>query len=342
VAYATFVAAFLVEITSERPPRARAALLGMETVAALSCLALGTAGLTGALLAVIAGQAPFTLGARARAVGPWIALQSGALLAIWLVRWGALDAVAGGGAYVGFQLFALGAATLTRRESAARLELSRAHAELVATQSLLGETARGAERLRIARELHDTVGHHLTALGLNLEVAKNATGSDAQAAVERARAIAKELLSEVRDAVGSFRADRPIDLDRALRMLVAGVPRPRVRLSVAPIAVRDAVVAHALFRCVQEALTNALRHADAASVTIDVREEGGDVRVRVHDDGRGVAAVRPGNGLAGLRERVEALGGTLRIESSPGRGLTLSALIPSGEGAHERVGEATR
>jgi signal transduction histidine kinase len=238
-------------------------------------------------------------------------------------------------AFAGFQLFAFGAARLAASEAAARQEVVRVHAELLATQELFADSARTAERLRIARELHDALGHHLTALSLQLELARNVVEGRAKEPVDQAHALTKELLGELRTVVGTMREDQPIDLSRALRTLVAGIPRPRVHLDI-PASLRvEPALAHAIFRCVQEALTNAVRHADAANVFLAVEERDGTIAVSARDDGRGASTgnVKAGHGLSGLRERVEGMGGRVEIDSRPGEGVTLRALLPSRGGA---------
>jgi signal transduction histidine kinase len=329
VALAVFGVAFFAVAGTERlGARGRAIAIVTQSVAALAVVALGRGGFAAALLAVVAGQAPMVLSERAAIA--CVAAQTVAVTAIDVARWGVRDGLLTAGSYFGFQLFALGAAHLAQRESSARVELARAHAELVATQALFADTTRVAERLRISRELHDALGHHLTALSLQLEVARNVADGRATEPVEAAHAITKLLLAELREVVGAMRADEPLDLARALRMLVAGVPRPRVHLALpADLDVRDATLAHTLFRCVQEALTNAIRHARAENLWIDLVDDDGRLAIVARDDGRGVEAMKQGNGLTGLRERVEGVGGRLEIDSSPGRGLTLRAFLPT-------------
>jgi signal transduction histidine kinase len=327
VAYSTFVVGFLVAVTGQRPDARRVRALGVQTVAALVVLGLGRAGFEGALLAVIAGQAPLVVGERAGLV--WILAQTAAMVVVDAVSsfhkgHGYLIAVA----YGGFQLFAFGAARFAKRERDARAELTRTHAELLATRELFADGTRAVERLRIARELHDGLGHHLTALSLQLEVARNVGDEHAKAPIEKARAITKELLGEVRAVVGTLREDMPLDVSHALRTLVAGVPRPRVHLEVQRDLQVAAPLAHTIFRCVQEALTNAVRHAHAENVYVAVTSNEGTVSVTARDDGRGSAELKPGHGLSGLCERIEAMGGTVEIEARNGTGLTLRALLP--------------
>ncbi len=113
---------------------------------------------------VVAGQLPFFVGARAALA--WVAAQTAVLVAVLLPRGSFLSAAQNGLIFGAFQLFALGAARLAVSESRAREELARVNAELTATQALLAESARIGERLRISRELHDSLGHAVTALSL--------------------------------------------------------------------------------------------------------------------------------------------------------------------------------
>ncbi|MBZ2198600.1 sensor histidine kinase [Occultella gossypii] len=224
--------------------------------------------------------------------------------------------------YFAFQAFASLVIGSARKEARAREELAVAHAELRASAAVLETTSRSAERLRIARELHDVLGHQLTALALELEVAAHRTTGDGLEHVTRARGIAKGLLTDVRATVGEMR-DAPVGLEPTLRAIVSDVPGLAVSLSVAEVRPLDEERTLVVVRCVQEALTNTLRHARATRLRIDVRSDADGLTVRAEDDGRGTAAIERGNGLRGMAERVEAIGGTLTLASEPGRGFRL-------------------
>ena len=330
-AFAVFGAAFFVsagtELASTRA--ARIAALALQSGCALVVIALGRGGFEDALLAVVAGQVPLFVDARF-GLG-WIVVQSVPATLIHVAR-GSSTTVAlfSGGAYVGFQLFAVGTAHLARREAMARAELARVHAELLATRELFADSTRTAERLRISRELHDSIGHNLTALSINLEVARNTAEGRAKEPVDRAHALTKELLNELRVVVGAMREDRPVDLGHALRTLASGVSKPRVHLTLPPELPVDAALAHTLFRCVQEVVTNVLRHADAENLFIEIAIDGDTIAVRARDDGRGAARITRGNGLLGLKERIEEGGGRFEIDGAPGEGVTVRALVPLG------------
>ncbi|KQQ96455.1 hypothetical protein ASF77_00130 [Massilia sp. Leaf139] len=216
---------------------------------------------------------------------------------------------------------------LVRKEHAARLRLAQAHAQLQATQMLLGETVRASERMRIARDLHDSIGHHLTALNLHLDLALR-QAADAPPSLHTSRELAQGLLAEVRGVVGGARQERGIDVEAALRLLCAGIPSPVIALRIGDhMSDCSAATAHVLFRCVQEAVTNAVRHANAARLSIDLERDGERITARIADDGQG--STRPeGNGLRGMRERVAELGGTLDAGNAPGRGFRLALSLP--------------
>ena len=232
-----------------------------------------------------------------------------------------------------FQGFAFCLGYMATSEMRRGHELARVNAELRATQELLADSSRMAERLQISRELHDSLGHHLTVLNVNLELAKQTVEGRAAEPVLEAQAVTRLLLSDVREVVGTLREDRSVDLRRALETLAAGTPEPRVHLSFPEdLEVRDPSQAHALFRCTQEAITNAVRHARARNLWIELGKAEDGIVLRARDDGRGAVAVRAGNGLQGMRERLEEVGGRLEIESQPGQGFSLRAWTPLQEG----------
>jgi signal transduction histidine kinase len=301
------------------------ALLALQTVGGLVLILADNGVSEPALLSVVAAQLPFVL--RPGPAFVWVVVQTialGVILAGHVPAWAAHAT-----GMFSLQLFAFGAGHLAASESRARCELAIANAELRANRDLMAESSRLGERLRIARELHDTLGHHLTALSLNLEVASHVATGKAAEHVDKAHALTRLLLAEVRDVVGPLREPSPLDVAGALRTLAAAIPTPAVHLDLrGDLAVDDPVVAQAVVRCVQEAMTNAIRHAAARNLWIEVARDQGELRVRARDDGRGVSGVRPGNGLRGMRERVEEVGGRLELESQSGHGFEVRARVP--------------
>ncbi|MDH5824093.1 histidine kinase [Luteimonas sp. RD2P54] len=246
--------------------------------------------------------------------------------------WG--EAVLQAGLYVGFTGFAFVTGLVARQQTQARDEQRRLNSELRATRALLAESVRVNERTRISRELHDLLGHHLTALSLNLEVANHLTGGAAQEHVSQAHTLAKLLLSDVREAVSQLRDDDAIDMVATLRPLAENVPGLRVDMDLPePFLIDDAERAHVLLRCTQEIITNTVRHAEAGRLWLGYSVTRGMLRLDARDDGRGAEIAAIGNGLRGMRERLAAYGGSVEIETAPGQGFALHILMPLREPA---------
>ena len=216
-------------------------------------------------------------------------------------------------------------------------ELGEANVKLRENALQAEELAATRERNRLAREIHDGLGHYLTVIHVQLEAAHSTLGSDpatAAGAIEKARSMNQIALQEVRRSVSTLRTsplqDRP--LGEALRQLVAengaaglqvdwevlGNPRtlsPQAALTV--------------YRAAQEGLTNCRKHSsvNVARMTADYRERE-RVRLTVSDDGAGVSDAREGCGLSGLKERAHLVGGTVVVRTEPGRGFALEVEVP--------------
>jgi signal transduction histidine kinase len=303
-------------------------LLAVELVAgATAWLASPALGWTAVLLVVTAASAAYTLPARGVAavvVGQTFVVALGAALDGQSTS----QVVTATAIYGSFQGFAVMVVGSERREVAASAELAAAHAELRATSVLLAASTRTAERLRISRDLHDMIGHQLTALALELEVASHHGEGETATHLARARTVAKDLLRDVREAVGALRAG--VDgLEATLRELVTDVPGLTVELDVDEQVPLDEHTALTIVRCVQEVLTNTVRHADADHLTIRVVVDESGVRLDARDDGRGASRFTLGNGLNGLRERVEQLGGDVDLHTAAGHGFAVAARVPA-------------
>jgi signal transduction histidine kinase len=234
-------------------------------------------------------------------------------------------------AYFGFQLFVMSSTYATLNEAKAKQDLAQVNAELRAMQTLLADSSRATERLRIARELHDLIGHHLTALSLNLEVASRISEGKTKEHVERSHSIAKLLLSDVRDVVRTLREDETIDLSKTLSSLIAGIPTPHIHLTLPDdLELHDPTRVHVLLRCVQEVITNTVKHAKAEHLWLSLERTPEGIVVHAKDDGHGATTVTTGNGLRGMRERLEQVGGNLSFSSQPGQGFELNAYLPTG------------
>ncbi|HZB20899.1 MAG TPA: sensor histidine kinase [Blastococcus sp.] len=226
---------------------------------------------------------------------------------------------------------------LLRREQRARAELADANTRLRGYAAQAEELATTQERNRVARDIHDGLGHHLTVVQMQVQAARAVLASDparADAVLAKAQQQSTEALAEVRRSVAALRAPRPTPpLTEALEALAeetsaAGVPTDlTVSGPARPLA---ADVEESLFRAAQEGLTNVRKHADAGSARLElVYGDDGTVRLEVRDDGRGTTAVpETGFGLLGLRERASRLGGSVDVVSEPGRGTTVRVAVP--------------
>ncbi|WP_344084546.1 sensor histidine kinase [Luedemannella helvata] len=241
---------------------------------------------------------------------------------------------------------ALAIAETVRARTAQLSQLMAARAEAARARTEQSRRQASEERLAIARELHDVLGHHLSLINVRAGVALHLIESrpeEARAALGAIKQASAEALREVRTMLTSLRPDAetaPLapapDLDR-LDDLIAeasagGLPVTLRRTG--PAAGVPAEVGRAAYRIVQEALTNVRRHAGPdARATVTVRHDPGSLTVRVADDGAGPgAAPADGNGLPGMRARATALGGTLTADPTEGGGFAVTAVLPTDQG----------
>jgi len=215
--------------------------------------------------------------------------------------------------FVSGAIFSIIIARLIVRERHSRQQLRRYTLEAE-------ELAATRERNRIAREIHDSVGHYLTVVNVQIEAARATSSAEH---LDRAQDLARQGLAELRRSVSMLRANEQRPLVVALQALVEGLviegsPRPLTP-----------AVEFTLFRAAQEAITNATRHASATRTTCTLRYHPDDVALVVADDGVGAVSTDGGFGLVGLRERAMLLGGTVDIATSPGRGFSLEVRIPT-------------
>jgi PAS domain S-box-containing protein len=201
------------------------------------------------------------------------------------------------------------------------------------------ETAREDERKRIAREIHDELGQNLTALRMGISSLRLEFGNRNAALAERVQELmqlADRTLRGVREVATALRPNAlDAGLTAGLEWLASEFERHsglpcRLTLPSQPLGLDDGR-AMALFRIVQESLTNVARHAEARSASVTLSENGGQWLVEVSDDGRGfdpASAGRKSLGLVGMRERALMLGGDIGITSAPGRGTTITVRMP--------------
>jgi signal transduction histidine kinase len=229
----------------------------------------------------------------------------------------------------GFMLFAAASSFLVRSEAAAREELAAVNAELLRTRAQLAETSRVEERLRISRDLHDTLGHHLTALSLQLDVAARLSEGPVADHISRAHAITRLLLGEVRDVVSQLREASQPDVAPSIRAIAAEHEGFAIHLDLPDtLSVDDRSRAEALLRCVQEIVTNTARHAHAHNLWIRMELRPGGIALHARDDGRGAQTMVFGHGLTGMRERFEQYSGHIEFSAGHGTGFEVRGFLP--------------
>ncbi|GHJ54346.1 two-component sensor histidine kinase [Nonomuraea sp. TT08I-71] len=235
---------------------------------------------------------------------------------------------------------ALGDAVRNRRSLRAALVRQAAAAEEDRRRQAARQVE--AERVRIAREVHDTLGHTLSVITLQSAVAREALAdrepAQADTALSVIRSVSGRAMAELRATLGSLRRDpgsrEPAPGFGELPELVAGVRRGGLSVELrvdGPVEVLPGVVGSTVYRVVQESLTNVLRHAGATCVTVTVRALPSRLTVEVADDGQGAppeGRVGTGQGLRGMSERVALLGGTVRTGTATTGGFRVSVHLP--------------
>ena len=305
--------------------RADYALVGVQSllgvvVPCLTLVYLDGVGTTIVTLVIVAAELPALFSFRRAVIV--VAAQTLAVLAFAVTQAPLGEALSFSVALFAFQLFAFGSTFVAER-------LAAANAELHATRALLAEKSRVEERLRMARDLHDTLGHHLVGLSIQLDLARRSTNGKAAEHVERAHAVSQQLLRDVRDVVSQTRESTYFDLTRAVRGMAAQQGDLAVHVEVKGADdLGDTPAAYALLRSMQEIITNANKHSGAGNLWIRLEVKPDGIELQASDDGRGAAAVEWGNGLQGMRERFEQLGGRLEVSAKPGRGFDVHAFVP--------------
>ena len=204
-------------------------------------------------------------------------------------------------------------------------ERNRMNRKLRKANEEIEHLAKVAERERIARDLHDVLGHTLSVITLKSELAGKLIDRDPQRAgkeIREVEEISRKALSEVRDAIRGYRA----------KGLSAELAQAKATLETAGLAVQcdaattvklPAMQESVLSLAVREGVTNVVRHAQARTCRLRLEQQNGSCRLEIHDDGLGFSSSE-GNGLRGMRERVEMLGGTLERRNESGTTLTIT------------------
>lgn len=287
------------------------------------------------LLVIFAGQLPFFVTRRQALL--ILLLINGSALFVYLFAWNqgfsaSLIAIT---LNLAFQCFSLAVADIAVRESQSRLALEQANAELVSTRSLLEQTSRQSERLKLSRDLHDICGHQLTALLLNLEFLSQTVPADKRASVEETKAVAKDLLEQIRNVVRENKQTAQLDLNTAIDSLFTHLPQVKAHFKARlnrPL--HSSHHAEVLLRICQESVSNALRHGSENEIVIALCQNNDTLRMTVSNAFSGSTNDSSGSGLANMKERAAQLGGNVTI-ATQGNRWTVTVALPYTEKTYD-------
>ena len=299
------------------------------------------------LFFVLSGQAVLLF--PIRPAFAWIAGFVAISTIFGVTKWGwpggmmTLPLYGGGYSLIAALAHALVSAETARRQSQALVEeLQAAHSKMQEYAGRIEELAVVEERSRLAREMHDTLGHRLTVAAVQLEGAQRLIEADPNRAAQMVGTVreqVREALAELRQTVTALRApiEADLSLPHALARLAAhfeqatGITVHRVLPRAEELPDLPATYRLAVYRAAQEALTNIQRHAEAGQVWLVLAGDGGAVTLLVGDDGKGLSlsSDQAGFGLRGLRERAAQLGGEMHVEPRRGGGTQVSFRVPT-------------
>lgn len=233
-----------------------------------------------------------------------------------------------------FNLFAL--VMMESRKNAERQtqRAEEANRELRALQDLMQQASRKDERTRIARDIHDLVGHHLTGLSLHLQVASRTAPPEQRPAIDKCLSIAKLLLSDVREAVSDMREFGQLNLLQALDALTEPLEK-KIQVKIdcqTDISQLTLLQATNLLRCIQESLTNTMRHSKADELVISIYSKSNQLHIEIQDNDHSASTnnVIKGNGLKGIQERMSELNGSATFNNSCS-GFHTSLILPEAQ-----------
>ncbi|WP_412972433.1 histidine kinase [Glaciecola sp. MF2-115] len=265
-------------------------------------------------------------------------LWSCALYFVYAYYWGFSGMAVSAMLFWTFNLFALVMVNTAIKEKESREKVEMINLELLSTQQLLEQAAEQAERVRIARNIHDLLGHHLTALTINLQVAgrqieqlevPSSSESSKEAikgSIEQCHSLSKLLLSDVREAVSDIRTKSSLNLEKTILAITSRLPNIKVSLDYPDnIVINDVNTADVLTRCIQESITNAIKHSQSKSIHIAFAQTSEQVTLSIKADlSRPVKSMKTtsnpsfqlGNGLLGMQERLKQMNGTVTFDLS--------------------------
>lgn len=327
VFFVVFMVCFTIA-TREQPyknePWLRLSLVFVQLVAIFSLYYLIPYSVVAILMTICVAQLPYYTSIRNS-----VLISTPLSAPLWLIYqfgWGDSYAWVSAILFWAFNLFSIVTMGTRLRETEALERELAINRELRATQMLLEEASKQNERTRIARNIHDLIGHHLTALSINLQVASRKAGDDLKPTLEKSQSITKLLLSDVREAVSDLRDSAVLDIENALQSLAYRSADKQVEVRCQQnLGIQAIDIAEAVLRISQEAVTNFLKHSNGNRQSISLSRQGNTLCLFIEDNGS-AQHFKEGNGLTGMQERANDLGAELIVEAK-GKGFNLQLTL---------------
>lgn len=217
--------------------------------------------------------------------------------------------------YMGFQFFAYSSSQARLSESQARMQQEILNQQLIATRSLLSQSSQHQERMRISRDLHDILGHELTALSLQLEVLSHKVPDEIKTEVNQSKLLAKDLLSSIRSVVKKQRDITGLDLTLPIHALMNRLPGVTLHMGdLSPLTSTE--LAQELILVLQEGISNAVRHGQADTLWLTMSQDRELIHILLKDNGKiNNNTLLPGSGLQGMRERLSPFNGNVELKA---------------------------
>lgn len=231
--------------------------------------------------------------------------------------------------YMGFQLFAYSSSQARLSERESRRIQEHLNQQLIATRALLSQTSEQQERLRISRDLHDILGHQLTALSLQLELLSHQAPTELKSTVNQSKSLAKELLESIRAVVRAQRVNIGLDLKPPLDAIASRLPNVSLRYkSLVPL--QSTELAQALLLVLQEGISNGVRHGKANQFTLSMQQQQTELIIQLNDNGQGInQTASTGIGLNSMQERLSAFNGKVCLQpNEDAQGCSLIIRLP--------------
>ncbi len=319
-------------------------LLYSQVCIAFVLLIFSKGSLNAVLLVVWAGQLPDFFSRRTALV--LVFISSLGLYAVLLATGENTDPLLNTLIYFGFQLFALSSSFSRVSEQHARERAEQLNQQLLATRILLAQASTRAERKRIARDLHDILGHQLTALNLQLELLLHQVPTPYLSSVTQSKNLAQELLNTIRAVVQDQRTALPLDIGQAIGAGLVNMPQVNMQVSGA-LELESVQLAEQLVLCLQEGISNAVRHGRANQLELSLAQQGELITISLADNGCGLYPHDGGDptnassaninacqgaGLTGMSERLAAYQGHVQLlPQQQGCRLVISCRITQGQ-----------